>query len=539
MKTNLPNCLKVLVISFLASVGTIRAEETVSESDRAAVKLARTIQNSECKTVAVFPVLFKRELNHLATIPNQSNAVEGGLSELLNSKKNRPQILVSAISKLHAEQMQASLARISQDRFRVVAATAILESLQEQRVDFTELHPHSPSFAKITVDEAPVDAIVTGVMQERLDGQDYTVRDIQWEIFKPSQSAILNTDSETDYANLAEAIYDGVSCELFRWKGRSLQVQGYSYEWLGQARQKRQASIPLKPSDSIDLYEDFAGGFNQPYSGVNPVFNDHCPYKVSFKVNGEVSGLHLALDRTSIYDGTGLTEKLVPISNPYLAVEPGDDLKLNVRNDGTQEIRVAIFIDGVNILGTKRELPDEKSAVWILKPGQEGGFGAWYSGRKGEEVQSEFIITPWSASIAGKLGMKEQARQITVVVFTLGWPNRNQLTFYPRGLQQLAFWNSSKRRIEVSETLESAESVGMGVQGIGVGGKKPVPGALTYSVSKPPGTILAAITVKYADSSVIREVIHDEINQQTPWRANSNKDKLQIVVSPTSNRYVP
>ena len=66
----------------------------------------------------------------------------------------------------------------------------------------------------------------------------------------------------------------------------------------------------------------------------------------------------------------------------FLPVEPGETPVITVRNTTGKRAMVAVLVDGVNILGKRRELPDEHCRAWVIDPGVRAKFRGWYSGEE-------------------------------------------------------------------------------------------------------------------------------------------------------------
>ena len=88
---------------------------------------------------------------------------------------------------------------------------------------------------------------------------------------------------------------------------------------------------------------------------------------------------------------------------------------------GAKEAFVAIFIDGLNILGKKPEHPGN-CRYWHLDPDSKGEFGGWFSGEAGKYTEEEFRISRATDSEAGKQGYIKSLGQITAVFYTVGSP---------------------------------------------------------------------------------------------------------------------
>ncbi|MFN9916065.1 MAG: hypothetical protein ACK53L_25975, partial [Pirellulaceae bacterium] len=54
------------------------------------------------------------------------------------------------------------------------------------------------------------------------------------------------------------------------------------------------------------------------------------------------------------------------LSPVVINLEPGDEPTIRVANTSAQQVMVAVFVDGVNVLGKVREIPDESCRAWVL-----------------------------------------------------------------------------------------------------------------------------------------------------------------------------
>jgi hypothetical protein len=166
---------------------------------------------------------------------------------------------------------------------------------------------------------------------------------------------------------------------------------------------------------------------------------------------------------------------------------------------------VAVFIDGINILGKKREIPNEACHAWVLEPNQKMAFKSWWNIENKKQVEEErFVIQDWAESVAGKMGMRgdaDSSRAITVVFYTDDFADRNSLAFFERAWLQRWDLTSNRPNYRVTERLVDPNNLGAAPNMFGMGAKKAVPSQLRWVSDAKVGTMLASMTVWYCPSA--------------------------------------
>ena len=164
--------------------------------------------------------------------------------------------------------------------------------------------------------------------------------------------------------------------------------------------------------------------------------------------------------------------------NQYVALEAGEEPVIRVANNGPKDVYALAFVDGVNVLGKKREHPGEviaKDRHRLLKRGQGFDFEGWYTHKAGNiwNVES-FKLTDERSSVAAEQGSTDRVGMITVLFYTVGW----------EGV------------VPGDRFLQSG-----GRLGFGSGRTRPV--ELDASNADAPGLLLSAVTIRYARKSEV------------------------------------
>jgi hypothetical protein len=100
---------------------------------------------------------------------------------------------------------------------------------------------------------------------------------------------------------------------------------------------------------------------------------------------------------------------LIKLNNPvtgraeyFVNLEPGETFQIVVPNKTSKTVYAAVYVDGINILGVRRDPDDPR--VWNMAPGKEARFRGWYIGAAGDYKEKPLIIRPASDSIAVQIG---------------------------------------------------------------------------------------------------------------------------------------
>jgi hypothetical protein len=164
--------------------------------------------------------------------------------------------------------------------------------------------------------------------------------------------------------------------------------------------------------------------------------------------------------------------------NQYVALEADEEPVIRVANSGSKDVYVLVFVDGINVLGKKREHPGEviaKDHHRLLKAGTDFTFEGWYTPKSGNTWNVEsFKLTDERNSVAAEAGSVDRVGMITCLFYTVGWESV----------------------VPGDRFLESG-----GRLGFGSGRSRPV--ELDSSNADAPGLLLSAVTIRYARQSEI------------------------------------
>jgi hypothetical protein len=463
--------------------------DTIQET---AEKLATALRKNGRKKVAVLPLLFVEDKTKEQKA--RDNAMFAPDTKIELTEK----ILSASKDSIRlAEQMQTYLSQASQGDFGVVPSEDLLERLNTAKGDTRKLTPTGKDLAALVNPAGDIDAYIVGTIQRQFEEtkNDLVDRTIlgpeltgcEWKVMDPSNRTLLVSDvNEPNCKSMAEAVYNGLSAEYFRYQNGRLTC-------LLEYRQEDRKDVPLLPSDAHVLYNK-GYGLN---SLVHPLINSNCPFKVQFEVGDRILPVYIAESKPF--------RSPVILSDVVINLEPGDEPVIRVTNTLGQRVMIAVFVDGVNILGKVRELPDESCRGWVLEPSKTARFKSWWTVKDEKEVEEErFVIQEWSESIAGKMGMQgdaDSSRTITLVFYTDGIADRNAIAFFPRSWYQRASLTPNRQGVRVTEQLEAPNSVGAAPNMFGMGAKKAVPGQLQWVKGAKNGTMLASMTVWYCPSS--------------------------------------
>lgn len=532
------NQLRTFIVSFCLSIGFTGASVAqIHENIRVdANVLADSIKKIGAKKVVVVPVVFNSDIRE-----SQWRESKGG--SIGNDKQvNTLRLSVDNKSLLLAEEMERSLAGMSNGDFRLAPSVDIFDELRKNGVGAEDLNPRGKRLAELVNPNGDIQLMVVGTLRRFFDvpeiakkpssnkssGSFSSLRDsnvpfhlydgslgpekqaFEWNLIDLSDRTIRDTP-EVDSINvsLADAVYRGLSAEFFRYEGNTLR-------FLLPYNEKERNDLPLRPSDPEALFDRFSAVRQM----VHPIMNSKCPLKVQFEVNGKDRPFHAVVSRSQEFlAGTGAktVERIAPLA--LVNFEPGESPTIKLTNSSNFRVHVAVHIDGVNIRGKVRELPDENCKTWVLDAGKTGYFSNWVTGEENSKgIEEPFRITEWKDSLAGKLGIdseNETSRSITIVVFTEDLPKHNTISFFERYWSQKATLASDRRKVLVEESMMPPGFAASGGPDVfGMGAKKPQPGNLQWVNAGRPGTILASMTVNYAPKSDLLRIAKAKAKNQ-------------------------
>lgn len=166
----------------------------------------------------------------------------------------------------------------------------------------------------------------------------------------------------------------------------------------------------------------------------------------------------------------------------YVALEEGEEPVIRVTNRGSKDIYALLLIDGINVLGKRREHPGEviaKKHHRLLESGSGFTFEGWYTPKAGNVWNVEsFRLTDERSSVAAEAGSVDRVGMITCLFYTVGWEGVVPGDRFLDSGGRLGFGAGRVRPIEVDESNADA-----------------------------PGLLLSAVTIRYARKSEIDELV--------------------------------
>lgn len=465
--------------------------QVVPPIQQSADSIASALRKADRKKVAVLPLLFLEDKSK-----EQRARERAEYDSETKVEEARPVLSISRDSLRLAEQMQAYLSQSGRGDFRVVPTDELMDRLGEQKGTIGKLKPTFKELNSLVNPEGDIDAYVVGILRKELDEVKHVNGGFvlgpeqvgcEWKVMDTGdRTLIVSKVNEPNYISLAEAVYNGLSMEFFRYQnGRLTCLLDY--------QQKDRKDVPLLPSDAEVLYSK--GSIST--SRVHPLLNPNCPLKVQFSVDDRVLPIHVA--ESNVFGGPAILPHVV------VNMEPGDEPVIRVSNTLPHRVIVAVFVDGVNVLGKARELPDQNCHSWVLEPKGKLNFDSWWTIEGDQKFQyGSFKIQDWAESVAGKIGLQgdaDSSRAITIVFYTDGFADRNSLAFFERTWVQRASLTPNRQTVQVTEQLVSPNNVGAAPNMFGMGEKRPVPGQLQWVKDAKVGTMLASMTVWYCPSS--------------------------------------
>lgn len=488
-----------LLVGLTASMTGIAQESDLMKES--AARLADSLRKARAERVAVVPMVFVEDQ---AAAQRQQQFGNGGP----NPGDDRPVASASSNSLRIAEQMQRYLSQAGSGDFKVVPSEDLVEKLATAKEQVNGLTPTDKRLAQILNPDGKIDALVIGtvrkfhqVLQPNRGGPVLTPEQqaIDWSIIDLSDRTIIGSDvGDAKYESLAEAVYNGLSVEFFRYENGKLRC-------LLDCKEKDAKDLPLRPSDPLHLFDkdlDFS-------TRAHPLLNPNCPFKVDFLVGENTLPINVATELTSVWDGRKAQKRREVLPYAVINLEPGDKPIIRLMNRSQQPVAVAVFVDGLNSLGKVRQLPVEKCNVWSVDRDTPFYFNYWgdLAGKVAENGKAEierdlFVVQDWNESFAGKMGFRgdaDSSRAFTIVFFNVGLAKRKDITFFPRTWLQRLFLEGN--RIRVTEELRSANATGAAPNMFGMGGIPIKPGQVNLVEDVTAGTMLASMHVRYCPSS--------------------------------------
>jgi hypothetical protein len=140
---------------------------------------------------------------------------------------------------------------------------------------------------------------------------------------------------------------------------------------------------------------------NQPH----PLLSEAFPYRVAIRVGGAERKLQ-----------PGKDGKL------YVGLRAGEEYEVFIHNKSDEPTKVQVFVDGLNVLGAVRQLPDE-ARPWDFPAHAKLAIGRWHrevaSSQPGKQEfeGGKFVVVEPAASLAGRQRFGEDIGQITVLFY--------------------------------------------------------------------------------------------------------------------------
>ena len=348
---------------------------------------------------------------------------------------------------LFAEQLVLALSKSGRGRYGVVEERQMRKAFEEMTID--DLGDRN-ELARAAQKVGGLDALIVGTVRDLRAGKreewDPDL-EIQTRLIDVRSSTVAGATKDSLGLSLSDGAYTGESWELRRWSGNRMLNVGLRADGAGDA-----PGTP--PLGAGALYESMQHRLIRR-DLPHPLTNRQCPYRLAILVDNQQRPLARVGDRF------------------YVALDPGDRYQIRVENRSTRAAYLSLFVDGINILGKKREHP-AASRYWYLEPEGKFQFACWTTGSGGQYKQEEFIIAPADDSVAAGQGFAEQLGLITAVFYTVGMQDVPEAP----GMYGYALPGTFGTGAGRESTLELQERSG-----------------------PKPGLILAAITIYYTTSS--------------------------------------
>lgn len=169
-------------------------------------------------------------------------------------------------------------------------------------------------------------------------------------------------------------------------------------------------------------------------------------------------------------------------SNQFVSLEEGEEPVIKVTNLGPKDVYSLVFVDGVNVMGKKREHPGEviaKERHRLLTSGTAFTYEGWYTPKSENTWNVEsFKLTDERDSVAAESGSVERVGMITVLFFTVGWEGVTPGDRFIQSGGRLGFGSGRTRPVELDTSTADA-----------------------------PGLLLSAVTIHYARKSEVDGLI--------------------------------
>lgn len=306
------------------------------------------------------------------------------------------------------EQFQDALQkRGRQNRFRLIEPRAIAKATQGLTIDTLADFETKKSLAEKTNAQALIYMEAT---------PDESVRgwSAKFQVVALSTNTSAPTGSAEYEITLSEAGYMGHSFEARRWNEDTLEPVGF--------KEGFDEKVAMSSGEAAETAQWLALQNEQ----LHPLLNESLEYGMDLVINDEVAEPELI--------GSDL----------YAAINPGDKVQIRLRNESNHNLLMAVYVDGVNTINKKRELPlvTPYTRHWVLQAGRKGKLSGWYNIDPTRKLQQagEFILVDQAEAVASRLdeetedaqeptiqtvaygsSIDDRLGQITAVVYTAGW----------------------------------------------------------------------------------------------------------------------
>lgn len=297
---------------------------------------------------------------------------------------------------LMAEHFEAGLVDASGGKYRVVDGRRMRQAFASLKIDDLT---NPESLKRLAREVGGLDALVVCVVTDlraRGAGANGPPLRVQARLIEVADSSLAGAATESVEVSLSDAAYMGESWELRRWSGNRLAIVGLRPPADGPAARMPNALYGDSPLWENILYELIRR--DRPH----PLLDPACAFRMVVVVDGQERPLERVGNKV------------------YSALDPGENYVIRVQNRIARPVYMSVFVDGINILGKRREHPS-RAAYWYLKPSYTSNLKGWYTGgASGNYSVEEFVIAPADSAVAAGQGFGQQLGMITAVFWTAG-----------------------------------------------------------------------------------------------------------------------
>jgi hypothetical protein len=351
--------LTVSLALAIAQIDDQAADQPEGRPKTAGEQLAPSIIEGRYRRVGVFPRFIVRK----------------GSSETLGGP-------IGPEAELLADDLQDDLIKRAQGRFQVVDGRRMAKAFQDLTLDDLG---RQEALLKAAERVGGLDALIVGSVVDRRDSKQQL--DIRCRLIDLKGSVVASAANQTDL-DLPTAAYMGESWELRRWTDHGMINIGLN---------EHSPFFPFEAVDFADtiLYREIRR--DRPHPLADPA----SPFTMAVLVAGK--------DRPVVRVG----------DQYYVALDPGESYEIRIENRSPRGAYLSLFVDGINVLGKKREHP-ARSRYWNMAARGRFQFRGWTTGANGQYRQEAFEITPADDSVAAGQGFSQALGTITAIFSTIG-----------------------------------------------------------------------------------------------------------------------